>query len=182
MPRLFWKNNEVSWNFLDTFRLWLFLRELFFKLKNCFILKMVVLYVVYSIFPMVKIGKRDSNTSADVGGLWAGPENLFKKGSDFGFFFESSWVKQLRGVGLIYLCMKEDFCLWPVILHIVFFFFVLARRIRSILTFSDQKFCPMDWWWLMCISNFPQVSWYIICINQYIVYTLIFIIVIFVCN
>lgn len=69
---------------------------------------MVVLYVVYSIFPMVKIGKRDSNTSADVGGLWAGPENLFKKGSDFGFFFESSWVKQLRGVGYIYLYIYID--------------------------------------------------------------------------
>lgn len=86
---------------------------------------------------MVKIGKRDSNTSADGGGLWAGPENLFKKGSDFGCFFESSWVKQLRGVGYIYLyiyrsifvafVLKEDFGLWPVILHIVFVFLVLPR-------------------------------------------------------
>ena len=127
--------------------------------------------------PMVKIGKRDSNTSADVGGLWAGPENLFKKGSDFGCFFESSWVKQLRGVGFIYLYMKEDFCLWPMILHIVFFCFGHAHQIYS--DFFGPKILSNG---LMCISNFPQVSWYIICINQYIVYTLIFIIVIFVCN
>ena len=56
VPRLFWKNKQVSWNFLGWFSPMIVSPEIgdgnfFFKFKNCFILKMVVLYVFYYIFP-----------------------------------------------------------------------------------------------------------------------------------